>query len=526
MSKYKEIKGFKVQTLASDTIASQVLGGTWASAASLNTARGNGNSSNQGTSTNTIYFGGYPPAPSRLAITESWNGTAWTEVNDLNQGRSNQGGAGVYTAALCYGGGTQPGQFHPVTTESWNGTSWTEVNDLNSARRELGGAGLQTAAMAIGGNHAPAPKLANVEFWDGTSWTEGADLPTATSNMAASGLTTSALSINGSPTDTKTFKYNGSAWSEDADTNTPRNNLGGSGSGTSALASGGNNVPGTVQTANTEGYDGTSWSELSDLPTGNQALSQSGAAASGNTDAMMMGGQTPSATTATNTWSAPTTFTKINLGQVYYNSGSNAYKVTAQPVAGGTWASGGSLNDARSQVGGVGTQTAAICIGGNTPPETANVETYDGSSWTEVNNLNTGRRLTQGMGTVYTAAIAFGGDSDPTPGGFNNAEVWDGSTWTEVNNLNTTRTELASAGTSTLALGSGGNPPVTGKTEAWDGTSWTEVADLATSRRELNSQSSNSQTSALVFGGSAPPYSSATEEFTAADFTINPVTTS
>ena len=31
MSKYKEIKGFKVQTLASDTAASAVAAGSWAS---------------------------------------------------------------------------------------------------------------------------------------------------------------------------------------------------------------------------------------------------------------------------------------------------------------------------------------------------------------------------------------------------------------------------------------------------------------------------------------------------------------
>ena len=39
MSKYKEIKGFKVQTLASDTIASQYAGGTWATGGTLNTGR-------------------------------------------------------------------------------------------------------------------------------------------------------------------------------------------------------------------------------------------------------------------------------------------------------------------------------------------------------------------------------------------------------------------------------------------------------------------------------------------------------
>ena len=38
MSKYKEIKGFKVQTLASDTAASVIDSGVWASAPNLNAA--------------------------------------------------------------------------------------------------------------------------------------------------------------------------------------------------------------------------------------------------------------------------------------------------------------------------------------------------------------------------------------------------------------------------------------------------------------------------------------------------------
>ena len=36
-------------------------------------------------------------------------------------------------------------------TESWNGTNWTEVNDLNLARYQLNGAGIYTAVVAHGG---------------------------------------------------------------------------------------------------------------------------------------------------------------------------------------------------------------------------------------------------------------------------------------------------------------------------------------------------------------------------------------
>jgi hypothetical protein len=40
-----------------------------------------------------------------------------------------------------------------ANTESYNGTSWTELNDLNTARRHtMGSAGTQTAALA-GGIH-------------------------------------------------------------------------------------------------------------------------------------------------------------------------------------------------------------------------------------------------------------------------------------------------------------------------------------------------------------------------------------
>ena len=58
-------------------------------------------------------------------------------------------GAGTNTAALGFGGITI---VTPLgNTESWNGTSWTELNDLNTARDRPGGAGTQTKALAFGG---------------------------------------------------------------------------------------------------------------------------------------------------------------------------------------------------------------------------------------------------------------------------------------------------------------------------------------------------------------------------------------
>ena len=55
----------------------------------------------------------------------------------------------------------------PVTgaTESWNGTSWSQVDELNTARSSLSGAGTQTSALAFGGL-SPAVTGATEEFDD------------------------------------------------------------------------------------------------------------------------------------------------------------------------------------------------------------------------------------------------------------------------------------------------------------------------------------------------------------------------
>jgi hypothetical protein len=67
----------------------------------------------------------------------------------------------------------------------------------------------------------------------------------------------------------------------------------------------------------------------------------------------------------------PASFQQENLGQVFYNSTSDAFKVTQQSIPAGTWASGGSLNTARRfYAAGAGTQNARIVSGGNTAATT------------------------------------------------------------------------------------------------------------------------------------------------------------
>jgi hypothetical protein len=72
-------------------------------------------------------------------------------------------GSGVQTSALAYGGAAPTG-----VTEQWNGTNWTEANDLNTARLRAASAGAtNTSALASGGVPAPGTPsdVALVEQW-------------------------------------------------------------------------------------------------------------------------------------------------------------------------------------------------------------------------------------------------------------------------------------------------------------------------------------------------------------------------
>ena len=74
------------------------------------------------------------------------------------------GGCGATnTAALAFGGFTAPSLTLTGNAETWNGTSWSEVNNLNTAGRSMGTAGTNTAALAISG----AERLTGVEEWSG-----------------------------------------------------------------------------------------------------------------------------------------------------------------------------------------------------------------------------------------------------------------------------------------------------------------------------------------------------------------------
>ena len=69
--------------------------------------------------------------------------SSWRTSGSLNTGRFAFAGIGIQTAGLAFGGETPGGV--KGETEYYNGTSWTELNDLNLTRSNVGGAGTYTA---------------------------------------------------------------------------------------------------------------------------------------------------------------------------------------------------------------------------------------------------------------------------------------------------------------------------------------------------------------------------------------------
>ena len=201
-----------------------------------------------------------------------------------------------------------------------------------------------------------------------------------------------------------------------------------------------------------------------------------------------------------------------STGQIWFNTTSNVLKQYI--LADGTWATGGNMNTARRRLPGAGIQTAALAISGTAdPPLYAQVENYDGSSWTEVGDVNTQREEHAAAGTT-AAALTFGGKSGSATA---NNELWNGSSWTEVGDLNTARQELTGDGTSTAAIAIAGVPQ-RAVAETWDGSSWTEVGDLNTGRGSFRG-GTGTTSSALAYGGYTTTYVAVTESWNGSSWT-------
>ena len=120
------------------------------------------------------------------------------------------------------------------------------------------------------------------------------------------------------------------------------------------------------------------------------------------------------------------------------------------------------MNGGRRNFAGCGPSTAGIVAAGQGPGGTINSsEIYDGTSWTETNNLNSARRGNTLFGTDSSSAFCTGGGSSA------NNEFWNGSSWTEVAELATARNDAAAGGSSVAGFVAGGPQSGGDATEEW-----------------------------------------------------------
>ena len=300
MATYKGIKGVKVQSKAADPTASEADGtvwyntattalkysiaaaAAWASAGSM--VVGRNRLGGCGTSTAGLAVGGFPPggAPN-VGLTEEYNGTSWSEVNNYPVGTQSPGMAGTQTAALFISGGN----YSPLASHEYDGTSWAAGGTRNnSALLRCQGCGTQTAALTTGGE---APYSQVTETYNGTAWTELTNYPIATTEVQVMGTSTLAIGVGGypgAPAGKLGNDWDGTSWTAGTNCNTGRTEFGSSHVGapsTDAVIFGGNVPP---HTANTEVWNGSTWTEVADLATSRSQLASGGAI----TSAIAIGG--------------------------------------------------------------------------------------------------------------------------------------------------------------------------------------------------------------------------------------------
>jgi hypothetical protein len=496
MSTYKALVGKKIKSVSSDptdSIDGQMWYNTgtqslralatleaWSSGTTGITGRDSAAST--GPQTNALVHGG--ANPSRSTATEEYNGTGWSTGGALPTATTGMGSARNASGTAALGAGGYDGA-KTAASYTYNGTSWTGIPSLGTARQlYMVGGGTSTAAIVFGGDtYPPVPGRHSTatEEWDGSSWTAGGSLGTGGYSGAGTGLQTAAVRMGAPSTsnNTVTENYDGSTWSTSGTIPVSKSAHTATGTQTSALMFAG--IPAPVATT-TLSYDGSVYAAAPSM-----AISKYNVG-SGGTSILSFAshGRTPSPAFVATT--------------EHFTSSTNVITAAA-------WSSGGNLNTGRELGGNAGTSTAGLLMSGKVYPNTFKNETeeYNGSSWSEQNNVSTAR-ATSGAGT-QTAGIIFGGTNGaPGSTGVQTAtEEYDGSSWTNGGALSTARMGMYGAGLQTACFGAGGtnssNSPVT-TVEDYNGSSWTSGTAIPTAQQ--GGGGAGLPSARLVFAGYAP----------------------
>ena len=435
-----------------------------------------------GTQTAGLVFGGIlTPGGSMSDKTETYDGSVWAQVNTMQEARKAHSGAGTQNAGLAFGGVRVPGLV--ACSEEWNGTNWSEGNDLITARCVLAGSGTQNAGLAIGGK-SPSYET-DTEEYNGTSYAAGGHLPTATACLAAAGTQNYSIAFGGNQNPTivaTTVEYDGTAW-------TSRNSLGTAVEKHNAAGDGSNGLSfsGGPVTRGTEEFTGGTITSAS----------------FGKLVATTLQGGDISGITGLNEGSGILSSSAQMASDI---SGSFISGFEFSGLVGRTsdvWSTGGALAKAIGYHSQWGTQNASLVAGaasGSIAPHYFNgTQIYNGTTWNNTGHtLNQGRSSTAGTGTDSESGILIGGYFN-----YKQTEEYDGTSWTEVNDIITERFNGMLFGNTEAAIVTGGETGIN-NTESWNGTNWSAVNNLI--RSAHNTAEGGTQNAGIIFGGGDGAY--------------------
>ena len=467
-------------------------GSSWTAGGALPSGRGNMGSN--GTQTAALSVGGYPLSPGNN--TEEYNGSSWTAGGGYPIALQDLQVAGPQTAALGAGGIVGPPTGGKTLVANYDGSSWTALTGTIPNGQNRGQtAGGQTHAVVFGGNTtASGPPNGVVTTvtneWDGSSFTITANMATARQSYGGAGTATAAVGFAGDRnpgTSNATEEYNSglnpgagpAVWISIA--SAPSGLRQGSGMGTTEAFLGATSY--TMPSNKVFEYDGTNWTNGGAMGSARYSFAGCGGT---QTAAFICGGTDNNNTT-------------------------NPQAVMTEEYNGTAWSPSGNLNTAR--LGGsasAGSQTAGLAFSGGIagPDRTAVTEEYNGSSWTSSSSLSQ-KRSNTGGGGIQTSAICAGGQLPPTQ---TVTEEYDGSSWTSGGAVPVARLSYISSATgSNDALIAGGEPPqFQVETFYYNGTAWADTgADLAAGKGGTAAAGTGSA-GMMASGGGSPGGSEAT----------------
>jgi hypothetical protein len=238
--------------------------------------------------------------------------------------------------------------------------------------------GTQTAGIVLGGHISPGATPTGVETYDGSSFSVGTPVGPYPADYAAyAGSQTTGIIFGGAPYTTNSAVYDGE-WAAGPALNTGRSAIMGAGTQTAALAIGGFTGAVTSTTA-AEEYDGASWTAGGSMSTQRGR----GAGFGIQTAALATGGNTSPDTTLT---------------------------VDTEEYNGSAWTAGGDLITGTGfYMGGWGTQTDGIVVGGGTPSYVSTTLGYDGTAWSTRPSATYAAGRTQTAGADGSAGLRAGG---------------------------------------------------------------------------------------------------------------------